>query len=215
MFGWRMFKSRLLATLAVLGTWGASKALADETFDYMSKPFTSNDNPALFGNYVTASVTLSCAGTCADGTYSFSIPPGSPANTFALSGDPTGSLAITLSLTTSGATFSGSNEYVILTGGAITSWSLDLYDYSGPIIERLYTFGSDAAIGTTDGSFYQNDPYFVQAYNRDMPGIWTEVSAAPGPIPGAGLLSYVALGLLGLGRWDGNGSGRGLRKAGQ
>jgi hypothetical protein len=48
-----------------------SDALADEVFTYVSPTYTLNNNPALFGANMSATVTLSCSGIiCGNGTYS-------------------------------------------------------------------------------------------------------------------------------------------------
>jgi hypothetical protein len=51
----------------------------------------------------------------------------------------------------------------------------------------------DEFVGTNEGSDTTG------GFNSDSQGNWVEVSATPGPIPGSGFLSYIALGLLGLG----------------
>jgi hypothetical protein len=76
-------KSRFVVATAAsigLGVTGiassiSTSALADTvTYTYTGDPFTSNTNPSLLGNYLTASVTVTCNGPCVTGTtYNFGI----------------------------------------------------------------------------------------------------------------------------------------------
>jgi hypothetical protein len=120
--GVEMARAELLAALVILSALGVSQASADETFDYTGNPFTTVSSSFLSGNNVTASVTLSCNGPCADGTYIFGYipeppglgfpppggppPPPPPISSFTLSTGPNG--AFTLDPNMAGVTGSAS-----------------------------------------------------------------------------------------------------------
>jgi hypothetical protein len=80
-------------------------------------------------------------------------------------------------------------SFVTLQNQSITSWDLVLTTKGKtPIIQTVSdgdTITDIANLGKLQGEI------------DNSPGTW-EVSAAPGPIPGAGLLSYPTLGVLGL-----------------
>jgi hypothetical protein len=186
-----MKNSSLFAALIVAQLIGTPQASADEIFTYQGNPWTtSNSNPSLFGSFLTASVTLGCPTTvCPDGIYQF----GADLTEFSISASPTTSTTLSLNSTTPGVSTGNYQVNVVLTNGAITVWALQVYDAFPTYTEFLETSNQ------VDAAITYLSPGQSNAAVYSFPGNSEGWAPAPGPIPGAGWLSYLALGLLGLG----------------
>jgi hypothetical protein len=122
-------RSSFFVCLSVLLLMG-SGAHADETFTYTSPTYTTNGNPSLFGTSLTVTVTLSCSGPCADGTYS-----ATQLTSLTMTSG-------TLSFTVPGKDISG-DEIITLTNGQVSSWNF------AETSDNLQSYGGVYANGAT------------------------------------------------------------------
>jgi hypothetical protein len=146
-----------------LATGGFIAGISYETFDYVGNPLNClNFSPCAPSTTtipgLSFSVTLNCS-PCADGQYSL---PAGINNAF----------------------------FVTLTDNNITSWDISLglpfVDYTCSINTFVPYQGGGGPCGYT-GQRDQIGAVLVGYAFNDTPGTWT-LEAAPGPIPGAGLL---------------------------
>jgi hypothetical protein len=207
MAGWvhqQIRTARLVAAAAVFGFAGVSPSLAD-TFSWSFTGTESFDGTNAANTFsVTAAgtfdATLDAGGTfynvtAIQGTISGTTQDYSNVSFNALA--PNGSVGVNDNVVYIPAQFvPGTNStvsnldylglgFIVGTGDAAVSF--DLYNWPGGEISAPYTCSNasgDCLFNGTDGSLYS--------------GVFS-VDAAPGPIPGAGLLSYITLSLLGLG----------------
>jgi hypothetical protein len=191
-----MRKSALFfATIAVLALLGVSPASADvEVFNYTGNTFTMA-NPTQTGittnDFVTATVTLDCSGVWTSGTpYTFGTGV-DHITAFALSVGPDGATTYSTLAAPPNQILAGS--FIDFSApGKVSDWLLGLNASSNccdAIVteERPNHPVMDEFVGTNEESDTTG------GFNSDSQGNWVEVSAAPGPIPGSGFLSYIAL----------------------
>jgi hypothetical protein len=176
-------RARFIVCISMLLLIG-SAARADETFTYTSPTYTTytNGNSSLLGTSLTVTVTLSCSGPCADGTYY-------------------GSQISSLTMTSGPLSFTPSvpgEQDITLTNGLVSSWN---------IYEDGDEFGSAGGAPNGDRT-YNEVSYFdcglapppicfvgaqVTETLLDVPGLGWSLVGAPAPISGAGILPALAI----------------------
>jgi hypothetical protein len=178
----------ILMLLTIFVAADTHRATADETFEWVGPQWTSNSNPAVFGNDPTALVTLSCSGPCADGTYYY-FDTGGP---YPISNVVLTAGSFSLSLNTPGVIVEGVDLNV--TNGMITGGFLSLYIPANPANGEGQ--GAVAALNL-DGTFNiasENGVGGANTLGTTYSGTWSLVGA-PGPMVGTGILPT----LLGIG----------------
>jgi hypothetical protein len=191
-WGWRMFKSRLPATIALLGMLGvslSSSAHADDFFFSFSN-VTGNVPGTVSGEIFGLTNNATSAAT---DIVVQSFPAG-------LSGAvPTAPFSVPTWIASMGGTVFA-NSFTV-TNDQITAASYDAQDANPNMGVFALNAGDVVNVLAGGGSFgcATPGPTVCVQNQSGFAGATYTFAPAPGPIPGAGLLSYLALGLLGLG----------------
>lgn len=158
------------------------------TFDYAGAPYQYNTDPADYGTNLTGFVTFSC-NPCSDGTYYFTNA------TITAYDFISGSLSITKTTDVNAA-----DSYIILSGGSVSQWDINVIDYPNPgnfsdynNIETEYLNGG----GSNDlYAVSINNSLVAVGGNTGDPGNWN-----PTPLPAALPLFGSGLAALGILTW--------------
>jgi hypothetical protein len=177
------------AIIAFTALLGASNASA-VTYDYTGPSFTSG----LIGNDITGSVTLNCAGTCADGVYTFGVTPAFTG--YSLATGPSQSISVNTATVGYAPSTNFGAPSVTISAGLITGWRLTLQsNVNLPTIPLLlFTFGSA-------GDQYNNGLGGATGFSGAAPASDWSLAPSATPLPGALPLFASGLGALGLLGW--------------
>jgi hypothetical protein len=188
---WRVtqiMEARFLLSLAILAWLGVPRAFAVETFDYTGGQYTliQPGSPIKdLGTHLSGSVTLSCPGVCADGSYFY---PGTTG--------PSGSIPdITdVQFTAGGLTLDSASSGVTVAFGFLTILNGAVTLHSFGLSSSSFTIETSPGLGDTifGGKSISFDSVLRAAEHS---GSWTGPTSsvgAPGPTMGTGVLPLLA-----------------------
>lgn len=165
------------------------------TYEYTGSLYTTvNDElcGGCLGTNLTGTVTLNFDTSSATGTFRDAVFGGNAFTSVTLT---SGSLQSQLGVVSL-------SNFITLTNGSVTAWSLsDLAEnqFCNCVLSTVF----DGAVGL-DSATHQLQtgfPFLVTASTSGSPGVWTAVDLSPIPLPPTLPLFAAAIGIMGLLRW--------------